>query len=65
MNNHEFFDNTMRMIQYANDELTSYSVGDELTGMEATLLWQALGKLQVRMGEVKNKAQANDPAFQD
>jgi predicted transcriptional regulator YheO len=65
MNNHEFFDNTMRMIQYANDELTSYSVGDELTGMEATLLWQALGKLQDRMGEVKNKAQANDPAFQD
>ena len=65
MTNHEFFDNTMRMIQYANDELTSYSVGDELTGMEATLLWQALGKLQDRMGEVKNKAQANDPAFQD
>jgi predicted transcriptional regulator YheO len=65
MDNHEFFDNTMRMIQYANDELTSYSVGDELTGMEATLLWQALGKLHSRMGEVKNKAQDNDPAFQD
>lgn len=65
MTNHEFFENTMRMIKYANDELTSYSVGDELTGMEATLLWQALGKLQSRMGQVKNQAQANDPAFQD
>lgn len=65
MDKDDFYSQTLIMLKDIDLALTAYGIDEELSGHEATKLWIELGKLHKRMGEVKNKAQANDPAFQD
>ena len=65
MERDEFFHRTKNMLTSIDEILVGYSMGDQLTGHEATELWMQLSRLTSKFADIKNKAQANDPAFQD
>ena len=65
MERDEFFEQTKNMLSGIDEMLVSYSMGDQLSAMDATILWMKLSQLTRTFADIKNKAQANDPAFQD
>ena len=65
MDKNDFYEQTIGMLQDIDRTITSYGIESELTGHEATKLWLEVSKLHRRLGDIKNKAQANDPAFCD
>lgn len=65
MERDEFFHRTKNMLTSIDEILVGYSMGDQLSGHEATELWMQLNKLANKFSDIKNKAQANDPAFQE
>jgi len=65
MERDEFFQQTKNMLSGIDEMLVSYSMGDQLSAMDATILWMKLSQLTHTFADIKNKAQANDPAFQD
>ena len=65
MERDEFFHRTKNMLTSIDEILVGYSMGDQLSGHEATQLWMQLNKLANKFSDIKNKAQANDPAFQE
>jgi len=63
MERDEFFHRTKNMLTSIDEILVGYSMGDQLTGHEATELWMQLDGLTAKFANIVCAAQAKDPAL--
>ena len=63
MERDEFFHQTKNMLTNIDEMLVGYSMGDQLTGHEATELWMQLSRLTGKFANIVCAAQAKDPTL--